>query len=50
MAQSNQGNQGKQANQPSQAHESPQDENQIMAERRAKLTELRRSGIAFPND
>ena len=28
----------------------PVDENQIIAERRAKLTELRRSGAAFPND
>src|SRR5258708_16400482 len=26
------------------------DENQIIAERRAKLAELRRRGIAFPND
>jgi len=28
----------------------PQDENQIIAERRAKLAELRKHGIAFPND
>ena len=28
----------------------PQDENQIIAERRAKLAELRKAGIAFPND
>jgi lysyl-tRNA synthetase class 2 len=28
----------------------PQDENQIIAERRAKLTELRKRGAAFPND
>src|SRR6266705_3476176 len=28
----------------------PQDENQIIAERRAKLAELRKRGIAFPND
>ncbi|MBI1175257.1 MAG: lysine--tRNA ligase [Sideroxydans sp.] len=28
----------------------PQDENQIIAERRAKLTELRKTGVAFPND
>ncbi len=28
----------------------PQEENQIIAERRAKLQELRKSGIAFPND
>ncbi|OFZ97355.1 MAG: lysine--tRNA ligase [Betaproteobacteria bacterium RIFCSPLOWO2_02_FULL_62_17] len=28
----------------------PQDENQIIAERRAKLVELRKAGIAFPND
>lgn len=27
-----------------------QDDNQIIAERRAKLTELRQQGIAFPND
>ena len=26
------------------------DENQIIAERRAKLAELRRHGVAFPND
>jgi lysyl-tRNA synthetase class 2 len=30
--------------------ELPQDENQIIAERRAKLTELRKHGNAFPND
>jgi len=28
----------------------PKDENQIVAERRAKLAELRQRGIAFPND
>jgi len=28
----------------------PLDENQIIAERRAKLAELRRDGTAFPND
>ena len=28
----------------------PRDENQIIAERRAKLAELRKNGIAFPND
>src|SRR5713226_6263857 len=28
----------------------PQDENQIIAERRAKLAELRKRGVAFPND
>src|SRR5438477_3662596 len=28
----------------------PQDENQIIAERRAKLARLREAGIAFPND
>ncbi len=28
----------------------PQDENQIIAERRAKLTALRSQGVAFPND
>ncbi len=28
----------------------PQDENQIIAERRAKLAELRKRGTAFPND
>ena len=28
----------------------PQDENQIIAERRAKLTALRKEGVAFPND
>ena len=28
----------------------PQDENQIIAERRAKLARLRESGNAFPND
>ena len=27
----------------------PQDENQIIAERRTKLTELRQAGNAFPN-
>src|ERR1700681_2711769 len=29
---------------------STQDENQIIAERRAKLAELRKRGAAFPND
>src|SRR5512135_1967371 len=28
----------------------PQDENQIIAERRAKLAALRKEGVAFPND
>jgi lysyl-tRNA synthetase class 2 len=28
----------------------PQDENQIIIERRSKLQELRKNGIAFPND
>ncbi len=28
----------------------PQEENQIIAERRAKLGELRKNGVAFPND
>ncbi|MGZ5649460.1 MAG: lysine--tRNA ligase, partial [Usitatibacter sp.] len=28
----------------------PPDEGQVMAERRAKLAELRQSGIAYPND
>src|SRR5260221_8745940 len=28
----------------------PQDENQLIAERRAKLAKLREAGIAFPND
>ncbi|GAA5785730.1 lysine--tRNA ligase [Chitiniphilus shinanonensis] len=28
----------------------PQDENQIMAERRAKLASIREAGVAFPND
>ena len=27
----------------------PQDENQIIAERRSKLTDLRKAGNAFPN-
>ena len=31
-------------------HPPPQDENQIIAERRAKLAELRKRGAAFPND
>jgi lysyl-tRNA synthetase class 2 len=30
--------------------EPPQDENQIIAERRAKLARLREGGQAFPND
>ncbi len=29
---------------------SPQDENQIITERRAKLAEIRKAGVAFPND
>jgi lysyl-tRNA synthetase class 2 len=33
-----------------QSPQPPQDENQIIAERRAKLAELRKHGIAFPND
>ena len=32
------------------AGEAPQDENQIVAERRAKLARLREAGPAFPND
>lgn len=28
----------------------PKDENQIIGERRAKLADLRKAGIAFPND
>ena len=32
------------------ADQPPQDENQIIAERRAKLAELRKRGAAFPND
>ena len=28
----------------------PQDENALIAERRAKLARLREAGIAFPND
>ena len=32
------------------APEAPQDENQIIAERRAKLSRLREGGQAFPND
>ena len=31
-------------------HTPPQDENSLIAERRAKLTALRGQGIAFPND
>ncbi len=30
--------------------ELPQDENQLIAERRAKLRALREQGIAYPND
>jgi lysyl-tRNA synthetase class 2 len=37
-------------NQNRTAAQVPQDENQIMAERRAKLAKLRESGNAFPND
>jgi len=37
-------------NNPSVTPEPPQDENQIMAERRGKLAELRAKGQAFPND
>src|SRR5258708_22128464 len=32
------------------ADTAPQDENQIIAERRAKLAKLRETGPAFPND
>lgn len=32
------------------AAEAPVDENQIIAERRAKLTRIREQGVAFPND
>jgi lysyl-tRNA synthetase class 2 len=32
------------------ADQAPLDENQLIAERRARLAELRRSGAAFPND
>ena len=32
------------------ASQLPQDENQIVAERRAKLARLRAEGPAFPND
>ncbi len=35
---------------PTTTAEPQQDENHIMAERRAKLAELRQKGIAFPND
>ncbi len=28
----------------------PQEDNQIIAERRAKLAALRKEGVAFPND
>ena len=28
----------------------PQDENQIITERRSKLAEIRKAGVAFPND
>ncbi len=35
---------------PQSAPHTVQDENQIIAERRAKLAELRKRGIAFPND
>src|SRR5438105_10234253 len=34
----------------SRGNETPQDENQIIAERRAKLARLREQGPAFPND
>ena len=37
-------------NNPKTPPEAPQDENQIMAERRAKLARLREQGQAFPND
>ena len=30
--------------------EAPRDENQVIAERRSKLAELRKGGVAFPND
>jgi len=35
---------------PTNNEQSPQDDNQIIAERRAKLGELRKEGVAFPND
>ncbi|MCK9507346.1 MAG: lysine--tRNA ligase, partial [Pigmentiphaga sp.] len=38
------------SNRPPQSPELPQDENQIIAERRAKLARLREAGPAFPND
>ena len=28
----------------------PQDENQIITERRNKLADIRKAGVAFPND
>ena len=35
----------------SQHHDTPQlDENQVMAVRREKLAEIRKHGVAFPND
>src|SRR5512142_991368 len=37
-------------NDPKAPPEAPQDENQIIAERRAKLARLREQGPAFPND
>ena len=40
----------KKSDPPRDLPEAPQDENQIIAERRAKLAELRRRGNAFPND
>src|SRR5258708_2245094 len=35
---------------PGEKPQGPEDENRIIAERRAKLAELRQSGNAFPND
>src|SRR5437016_12843432 len=38
------------ADDKNQQQAAPQDENQIIAERRAKLARLREAGVAFPND
>jgi lysyl-tRNA synthetase class 2 len=38
------------ADDKNQQQTAPQDENQIIAERRAKLARLREAGVAFPND
>jgi lysyl-tRNA synthetase, class II len=46
----NQNQQAAQANQAEQAAVPAQDENSIIAERRAKLAAIREKGIAFPND